>query len=37
VRNNCFKEIDGIEKYQILEWFKPVYYEVLPLERKKEK
>jgi len=32
-RNNCFEEIDGVEKYQILEWFKPVYYEVLSLER----
>jgi len=32
-RNNSFDEIDGKDKYQIIEWFRPVYHEVLALEK----
>jgi len=32
-RNSCFEEIDGIDKYQILEWFRPVYQNILSLEK----
>jgi len=32
-RENRYQEIDGIDKYQILEWFQPVYQKVLTLEK----
>ncbi|QOY51697.1 site-specific integrase [Candidatus Sulfurimonas baltica] len=32
-RNGKFSEIDGKDKYEMLEWFKPVYNEVLLLEK----
>jgi len=33
-RNNRFDEVDGIDKYQILEWFHPVFKDILSLEGK---
>ena len=32
-RNNSFDEVDGKDKYQIIEWFRPIYRDVLALER----
>lgn len=31
-RNNKFEEVDGMDKYQILEWFQPVFKDVLSFE-----
>lgn len=32
-RNGIFEEIDGKDKYEIFEWFRPVYNEVITLEK----
>jgi ribosomal protein L7/L12 len=34
-RNGIFEEIDGKDKYEIFEWFRPVYNEVIALEKDK--
>jgi len=33
-RNNRFEEVDGMDKYKMLEWFQPVFQDVLSLEGK---